>query len=112
MWRNGRRARFRSVCPKGRGGSTPPIPTSYGRPLSAESADRGRSSFLLRGPRPRTPRVAAGAGGGGGRRPRRVAVGAVGGMVALCGGLGLAALRSLARLLGWAGCKGADKTRV
>jgi hypothetical protein len=28
MWRNGRRARFRSVCPKGRGGSTPPIPTS------------------------------------------------------------------------------------
>src|SRR5688500_3358970 len=27
MWRNGRRARFRSVCPKGRGGSTPPIPT-------------------------------------------------------------------------------------
>src|SRR5919206_587315 len=27
-WRNGRRARFRSVCPKGRGGSTPPFPTS------------------------------------------------------------------------------------
>ncbi len=26
-WRNGRRARFRSVCPKGRGGSTPPSPT-------------------------------------------------------------------------------------
>jgi len=26
-WRNGRRARFRSVCPKGRGGSTPPLPT-------------------------------------------------------------------------------------
>ena len=27
-WRNGRRARFRSVCPKGRGGSTPPFPTT------------------------------------------------------------------------------------
>ncbi len=26
-WRNGRRARFRSVCPKGRGGSTPPSRT-------------------------------------------------------------------------------------
>ncbi len=26
-WRNGRRARFRSVCPKGRGGSTPPLRT-------------------------------------------------------------------------------------
>src|SRR5687768_15801303 len=62
MWRNGRRARFRSVCPKGRGGSTPPIPTrSPGRPLSAERADRGRSAYLLRGPSPRTPRVAVGA---------------------------------------------------
>jgi hypothetical protein len=28
-WRNGRRARFRSVCPKGREGSTPSFPT-YG----------------------------------------------------------------------------------
>src|SRR5262249_30731987 len=26
-WRNGRRARFRSVCPKGREGSTPSFPT-------------------------------------------------------------------------------------
>jgi hypothetical protein len=33
MWRNGRRARFRSVCPKGRGGSTPPIPTRRPRRL-------------------------------------------------------------------------------
>ena len=41
MWRNGRRARFRSVCPKGRGGSTPPIPTRWRGPLSAEIADRG-----------------------------------------------------------------------
>src|SRR3954467_7656528 len=32
-WRNGRRARFRSVCPKGRGGSTPPLPTQdWGTP--------------------------------------------------------------------------------
>jgi hypothetical protein len=29
-WRNGRRARFRSVCPKGREGSTPSFPTSAG----------------------------------------------------------------------------------
>jgi hypothetical protein len=29
-WRNGRRARFRSVCPNGRGGSTPPLPTLRG----------------------------------------------------------------------------------
>src|SRR6202030_3530228 len=28
-WRNGRRARFRSVCPKGREGSNPSSPTYY-----------------------------------------------------------------------------------
>src|SRR5215475_5772445 len=28
-WRNGRRARFRSVCPKGREGSTPSFPTRH-----------------------------------------------------------------------------------
>src|SRR5690606_17088570 len=32
-WRNGRRARFRSVCPKGREGSTPSSPTRNDLPL-------------------------------------------------------------------------------
>src|SRR6266536_4858816 len=36
----------------------PPSPRVPGCPLSAESADRGHSSCLLRGPSPRTPRVA------------------------------------------------------
>src|SRR3954463_10643511 len=43
-WRNGRRARFRSVCPKGRGGSTPPLPTSsWGIPQGLET-ETGRAA--------------------------------------------------------------------
>lgn len=41
-WRNGRRARFRSVCPKGRGGSTPPLPTRN----EPRSAVAGRGFFF------------------------------------------------------------------
>src|SRR5689334_15052365 len=55
MWRNGRRARFRSVCPKGRGGSTPPIPTKLQGPLLAESVSRGPSAYLLGAPSPPKP---------------------------------------------------------
>ena len=49
-WRNGRRARFRSVCPQGRGGSTPPSPTtcrsSNGRCTSREPCPGfGRAGF-------------------------------------------------------------------
>ena len=42
-WRNGRRARFRSVCPKGRGGSTPPLPTPahHGVPRSPARTPAG-----------------------------------------------------------------------
>src|SRR6478736_3865736 len=42
-WRNGRRARFRSVCPKGRGGSTPPLPTLV------ETDDEGPAGIHSRG---------------------------------------------------------------
>src|SRR4051794_7381211 len=50
-WRNGRRARFRSVCPKGRGGSTPPLPTQ-GRPrwwtdLPRPDRRRGRGEVVV-----------------------------------------------------------------
>ena len=59
MWRNGRRARFRSVCPKGRGGSTPPIPTRrLGAPCPRKARMGSVSSFLLRGSSPRKPRGA------------------------------------------------------
>ena len=36
-WRNGRRARFRSVCPKGRGGSTPLSRTTMYGPLTTSN---------------------------------------------------------------------------
>src|SRR3954454_9338987 len=44
-WRNGRRARFRSVCPKGRGGSTPPLPTRR----ASTGVSPGARSFRLLG---------------------------------------------------------------
>jgi hypothetical protein len=47
-WRNGRRARFRSVCPEGREGSTPSFPTT--EPRSA-------SSGALCAAKPRTRRI-------------------------------------------------------
>src|SRR5665648_561542 len=49
-WRNGRRARFRSVCPKGRGGSRPPSRTEWllGRP-GASGWDNPRSGLGLVG---------------------------------------------------------------
>src|SRR5690606_16832065 len=47
-WRNGRRARFRSVCPKGREGSTPSFPTLTG---SRSAAGSRRVSGGRRAPR-------------------------------------------------------------
>ena len=49
-WRNGRRARFRSVCPEGREGSTPSFPTR-GAPLDRVGLRRfpGRSDRATAG---------------------------------------------------------------
>jgi len=54
VWRNGRRARFRSVCPEGRGSSTLPTPTTRrsGRLFS------GGGPFFYAVRSPRRPRVA------------------------------------------------------
>jgi hypothetical protein len=57
MWRNGRRARFRSVCPKGRGGSTPPIPTSAVGGVCQQKALTAPPSSFFRGAEPREPTV-------------------------------------------------------
>src|SRR4051795_1336383 len=99
-WRNGRRARFRSVCPKGRGGSTPPLPTSSQgippispRPTPGASCSDERCSFpggdRRRGSRlgppaagsPPFPRTAAlrAAGAAGHRRMEVLAAQAQGG---------------------------------
>lgn len=53
-WRNGRRARFRSVCPKGRGGSTPPLPTRK-QPRMVGSRASFPRGFLFVPPRGATP---------------------------------------------------------
>ncbi len=53
-WRNGRRARFRSVCPKGRGGSTPPLPTRKQPRVIGSRASFPRG-FLFVPPRGATP---------------------------------------------------------
>ena len=44
-WRNGRRARFRSVCPKGRGGSTPPRPLWLRQTNESPASTRGFDSL-------------------------------------------------------------------
>src|SRR6478735_11681917 len=41
-WRNGRRAGFRCQCPKGRGGSNPPLRTDRDRPRQASRRGRSR----------------------------------------------------------------------
>ena len=50
----GRRARFRSVCPKGRGGSTPPSRTRAHRPRSSIRAAACRRPGSLSGVAPRS----------------------------------------------------------
>src|SRR5690349_16354094 len=47
-WRNGRRARFRSVCPKGRGGSTPPLPTLVETDGQGPAGVTARGAFVVR----------------------------------------------------------------
>ena len=51
-WRNGRRARFRSVCPKGRGGSTPPLPTQFDDDPARPGSLRERGTFVYRAGHP------------------------------------------------------------
>ncbi len=61
-WRNGRRARFRSVCPKGREGSTPSSPTR--RSPGSCFAGGPFSYFLCGGRAPAGPHGAVVASGG------------------------------------------------
>src|SRR5207249_3729257 len=44
-WRNGRRARFRSVCPKGREGSNPSSPTQHASPSLCTHGTRANQSM-------------------------------------------------------------------
>src|SRR5690242_2359955 len=54
-WRNGRRARFRSVCPKGREGSNPSSPTSRRMLLGGLRPPSRPTAVLARGTTPRNP---------------------------------------------------------
>src|SRR6185312_13182725 len=54
-WRNGRRARFRSVCPKGREGSNPSSPTSRLSLLGGLRPPAPRAAVLSLGPEPPDP---------------------------------------------------------
>src|SRR6185437_11783832 len=62
-WRNGRRARFRSVCPKGCEGSNPSSPTRDLDAPGTASQRRGRRAFAAGG-RPPTPPAVGFADGG------------------------------------------------
>src|SRR5206468_12071673 len=54
-WRNGRRARFRSVCPKGREGSNPSSPTSRRTLLGGLRPPSLTTAVLARGDAPPEP---------------------------------------------------------
>src|SRR5207244_8565898 len=54
-WRNGRRARFRSVCPKGREGSNPSSPTSRRTLLGGLRPPSRPTAVLARGDDPPEP---------------------------------------------------------
>src|SRR5450755_1610424 len=54
-WRNGRRARFRSVCPKGREGSNPSSPTRRLAVLGGLWPPSRLSAVLVRGDDPPDP---------------------------------------------------------